>query len=150
MLHLLGICCVPVDGLQNDSPAQVHFEGNEQNSKIIYPHGVPHGQPGRFSLVHNRLQITQCVCPKNKSEDKLSRKGGSLFTLYPYPVGMHTAHKRRYILAHLQTRALLLKPRARGGSSFSALIFSVFRAPASTRRHTFLTQNKWAAKSIQI
>jgi len=28
VFHLLGICCVPVDGLQDERPAQVHFEGN--------------------------------------------------------------------------------------------------------------------------
>lgn len=42
VLHLLGICCVPVDGLQDERPAHVHFEGNKQNSKIISPHRVPH------------------------------------------------------------------------------------------------------------
>ena len=49
VLHLLGICCVPVDGLQDERPAQVHFEGNKQNSEIISPHRVPHGEPPRAS-----------------------------------------------------------------------------------------------------
>lgn len=48
MRHLLGVCCVPVDGLQDERPAQVHFEGNKQNSKIISPHRVPHGEPARL------------------------------------------------------------------------------------------------------
>lgn len=42
--HVPAVGRVPVDGLQDERAAQVQSEGHEQNSKIISPRTIPHGE----------------------------------------------------------------------------------------------------------
>lgn len=148
VFHLLGICCVPVDGLQDECPAQVHFEGNKKNSKIISPHRIPHGEPACLQWVHNPSQNHQISMSKKwiaKSEDKRSREGWPRQFLHFISRSSGDAHGPQNPDQSISRRETCYKNQRRTAavhSADSALIFSPLSAHTSTRCNTSLREKK--------